>query len=283
VGVALLTLLVLSLVGAPSPAAASEPEPPFCESTTLHDYLAPLKRMPKLRELPYRGKAEPRFRGVRIGAAGPSLAVNGGRAGYQLQWDTNPRWDITVTFARVNSNGKVVQRIGQRRLRLGELAPAVIEEPSFAMPGKPAIYRTTLVIRSPSGRKLAEFGNYYRVVRPAVHALLAPEDTVYLPGETLFARVENPGAAFVLAGAEFTVEKLDGKIWAAAESPGPFPAPLFFIAPGMAGGYCTVFPIPTSMPAGKYRISQETVIIWPLQPQELRPKLRAEFEVAGTA
>jgi hypothetical protein len=49
VGIALLTLLVLSLAGAPSASAASEPEPPFCESTTLHDYRAPLKRMPKLR------------------------------------------------------------------------------------------------------------------------------------------------------------------------------------------------------------------------------------------
>jgi hypothetical protein len=279
---ALLTLLVLSLLGAPSPAAASEPEPPFCESTTLHDYLAPLQRMPKLRELPYRRVNEPPFRGVRIGAAGPSLAVNGGRAGYQFQWDTNPGWDVAVMFARVNRNGKVVQRIGQRHLRLGELAPAAIAEPSFALPGKPAFYRTILVIHSPSGRRLAEFGNYYRVVRPAVHARLAPIATVYRPGDTLFARVENPGAAFVLSGAEYTIEELMGASWVPTpESPGPFAAPLYFIAPGKAGKYCTVFPIPASMPAGRYRVSQEIVIDWPLQPQEQRPVLRAEFEVAA--
>ncbi len=41
--------------------------------------------MPKLRELPYRRVAEPTSSdGVRIGAAGPSLTVNGGKAGYQL-------------------------------------------------------------------------------------------------------------------------------------------------------------------------------------------------------
>jgi hypothetical protein len=282
VRIALLTLLAVALLGAPSPAAASELEPPFCERTTLHDYLAPLKRMPKLRELPYRRKAEPPFRGVHIGTAGPSLAVNGGRAGYQLQWDTNPRWDVTVTFARVNRNGKVVQQLGQRHLRLGQLAPAVIEEPSFAMPGKPAVYRTTLTIHSSTGRKLAEFGNYYRVIRPTVHARLAPVATVYRPGATLFARIENPGAAFVLSGEEYAIEKLEGESWVPApESPGPFATPLYFVAPGTTGSHCTVFPIPTSMPAGRYRVSQEAVIIWPLERQEERPTLRAEFEVAA--
>lgn len=279
---ALLTLLALSLLGAPSPAAASEPEPRFCESATLHDFLAPLKRMPKLRELPYRRVAEPPFRGVRVGAAGPALAVNGGRAGYQLQWDANPRWDLTVTFARVSPRGAVVQQLGQRRLRLGQLAPAEIAEPGFALPGRPALYRTTLAIRSAGGRRLAEFGNYYRVVRPTVHARMTSLATAYRPGATLYARVENPGAAYVLFGEEFTIEKLEGGNWAPApESPGPFPAPLYFVAPGTSSAHCTVFPIPASMAAGRYRVSQEAVITWPLQPQEQRPTLYAEFEVAA--
>jgi hypothetical protein len=280
---ALLTVLVLSLVGAPSAADASETEPPFCESRTLHDYLTPLKRMPKLRELPFRRRREPLFRGVRIGAAGPSLAINGGKAGYQLQWDGNPRWDVTVAFARVNRDGKVVQPIGQRRLRLGDLAPALITEPGFAMSGKPAIYRTTLVIRAPSGRKLAEFGNYYRVIRPTVHVHLAPISTVYRPGATLFARVQNPGAAFVLFGEEFAIEKLEGESWIPAPgSPGPFAIPLYFVAPGTNSSHCIVFPIPTSIPAGKYRVTQEVVISWPFEHRESRPTLRAEFEVAAT-
>jgi len=276
-----IALLVLSLLGAPSPAAASEPEPPFCKSTTLHDYLTPLKRLPKLRELPFRRVREPRFRGVHIGAAGPSLAVNGGKAGYQLQWDTNPRWDITVTFARVDGNGEVVQRIGQRHLRLGELAPALITEPGFALPGKPAIYRTTLAIRSSTGRKLAEFGNYYRVIRPTVHVRLVPDATVYRPGTTLFARIENPGAAFVLFGDGYAIEVLEGDSW--MELPDPLVTPLSFVAPGTTGSHCITFPIPTSMPTGRYRAAQETVISWPFERREKRPILRAEFEVAAAA
>ncbi|HEX3734955.1 MAG TPA: immunoglobulin-like domain-containing protein [Solirubrobacterales bacterium] len=281
-GIALLPLLVLSLLGAPSIAAASESEPPFCEKTVLRNYLAPLKRMPKLHELPFRRASENRFRGVYVSAAGPSLAVNGGKAGYQLQWDTNPRWDVTLTFARVNGGGKVVEQLGQRHLRLGELGPALITEPGFTMPGKPATYRTTLAIHSSTGRKLAEFGNYYRVIRPTVHVHLAPDATIYRPGITVFARIENPGAAFILFGDGYAIEALEGDSWVPAPvSQDHFVTPLSFVTPGTAGSHCITFPIPTSIPTGRYRASQETVISWPFERRERRPTLHAEFEVAA--
>jgi hypothetical protein len=279
----LVVVLALILVAAPSPAAAADqPEPAFCASKTLHDYLAPVKRMPELRELPYRRRAEPLFHGVRIGASGPTLAVNGGSAGYQLQWDANPKWDVTVTLARVNWRGEAVQRMGQRHLRLGELAPAVITEPHFPLPGTPAVYRTTLVIRSHSGHKLAEFGNYYRVIRHTVHARLAPNAKAYRPGATLFARVEDPGAAFVLFGEEFFIEKLEGVEWVPVPE-APFPMGLYFVAPGTTSNHCTVFPIPASMPMGRYRLSQEVVIAWPSQRRQRRPMLHAEFDVVPLA
>jgi Big-like domain-containing protein len=275
--VALLSLLVLSIV-APSHAAALGPEPAFCSSKTLHDYLAPLERTPKLRELPYRRRAEPFFRGVRIGASGPTLAVSGGSAGYQLQWDANPRWDITVTFARVSQRGKVLQSLGRRRLRLGGLAPASITEPHIPLPRQPAIYRSTLVIRSHSGRKLAEFGNYYRVIRPTVHARLALTAPAYRPGDTLFARVENPGAAFVLFGQEYAIEKAEGESWVPVLE-AQFVIGLYYVAPGLTSNHCIPFPLPTTMAPGRYRLSQEAVISWPNQPRQLRPTLHAEFDV----
>ncbi|HET9676350.1 MAG TPA: hypothetical protein VFP21_02465, partial [Solirubrobacterales bacterium] len=189
--VPLLALLGLILFTAPTPVAAAEPEPDFCAGQTLHDYLAPLERMPKLRELPYRGREDFRFRGAHLGASGRSLAVSGGSAGYQLD---------------------------------------------------------------------------------------AP---VYRPGDTLFARVENPGAAFVLFGAEFFLEKLEGEGWAPAPAaPGPFPTGLQYVAPGVTSRHCTIFPIPASIPAGRYRLAQEAAISWPSKKGQLRPKLHAEFNVA---
>lgn len=145
------------------------------------------------------------FRGLEVAASGPSLAVSGGR---------------------------VVQRMGQRHLRLGELAPAIITEPNFLLHGKPGIYRTAIVIRTPGGRKLTEFGNYYRVIRPTVHGRLASISEAYSPGDTLFARLENPGAAFVLFGEEFEIEKLEGEAWVPAGLPGAYTMPLYFVAPG---------------------------------------------------
>jgi hypothetical protein len=275
---ALLSLLALILLVTPSSAAALESEPAFCRSETLHDYLAPLKRMPKLRELPYRAREDFRFRGVHIGASGPALAISGGSAGYQLQWDATPKWDITVTLARVNGRGRVVKRIGQRHQRLTGLPPIGEVEPHFSLSGKPALYRTTLVIRSHSGRRLAEFGNYQRVISPSVHTRLALDAPTYRPGDTLFGRVENPGAAIVLFGQEYKIEKLEGESWVPVVE-AQFVIPLYWVAAGVTSGHCIPFTIPTSMPTGRYRLSQEAVISWPRLRGQLRPTLHAEFEV----
>jgi hypothetical protein len=273
-------LLVLILLVSATPAAAAEPEPAFCKKEVLHDYLAPLERMPKLRELPYRAREDFRFRGAHLGASGRLLAVSGGSAGYQLQWDANQNWTISVTFARVNSRGKVIRWMGERRFRLSRLAPATIVEPHVVLSGAPATYRTTLVIRSHSGRKLAKFGNYYRVIRPTVHAHLVSDAPAYRPGSTLFARVENPGAAFVLFGAEFFVEKLEGESWIPAPgAPGPFPTGLQYVAPGLTSRHCTIFPIPAALSTGRYRLAQEAAISWSSKKGQLRPMLHAEFDV----
>jgi hypothetical protein len=282
IGVVVLLVLVLA-VGAPGAAAAAGTEAGFCETKTLHDYLTPLKGMPKLRERPFRARSEPLFRGVRIGASGPSLAVNGGSAGYQLQWDENPGWDITVTLAQVRRDGSTVEELGRRRVRLGALAPALVTEPHFALPGRPAFYRTTLAIQGRSGRKVAEFGNYYRVVRPRIDIRLVPEAPSYRPGETLMARLENPGTAFALLAEESTVEGLQGESWGPVPDVPAISTPLQFVAPGTTSARCVTFTIPASMPPGQYRLANETVISWPSDESHRRPELHAEFEVTAGA
>lgn len=277
-----LAALSLAVLATANRTAAAEGEPAFCERQTLHDYLTPLQRMPKLRELPYRRVAEPFFRGVRIGASGPSLAVGGGSAGYQFQWDKNPKWDVTVRLAQVNENGAVVLWIAERRLRTGALRPAEIVEPHFGLPNRPGFYRTMLMIRTSSGRKVAKFGNYYRVVRPKIATSFVTEAATYRPGETALARLDNTGAAFALFGEGFTVEGLRGETWGPVpEAPGPYTTGLQFVAPGSTSGHCLVFPVPTAMPPGRYRLAQETVISWPTEPKQRRPILYAEFEVTA--
>lgn len=285
-GVASLAALALLAVAMPRQAAAAEGQPAFCESVTLHDYLTPLKRMPKLRELPFRRKAEPLFRGVRIGASGPSLAVGAGSAGYQLQFpipaDKNPSWDITVNLTQVNAKGAVVLRMGERRLRSAAMRGGGVAEPHFGLPERPGFYRTIMVIRTTSGGKVATFGNYYRLVKPKTDMRFVPNAASYRPGETVFSRLENPGAAFALYGEGFKVEGLQGAVWGPVPAaPGPYGIGLQYVAPGTTSRYCLPFLIPTTMPAGHYRLAQETVISWPSLHGQHRPILYTEFEVTA--
>jgi hypothetical protein len=283
-GMVVLAALSTAVLATANGAAAAEGEPAFCERQTLHDYLTPLQRMPKLRERPYRGMAEPFFRGVRIGASGPSLAVGAGSAGYQFQWDRNPKWDITVNLAQVNAKGVVVLRIAERRVRTAALRPAEVVEPHFGLPIRPGFYRTTLMIRTSSGRRVAKFGNYYRVVKPNVDASFVTDAATYRPGETVFAHLDNRGAAFALFGEGFKVEGLQGETWGPVpEAPGPYTTGLQFVAPGTTSNHCLPFPIPATLPPGRYRLAQETVITWPSLPGQHRPILTTEFEVTAAA
>ncbi|HTR73842.1 MAG TPA: hypothetical protein VMH33_01110 [Solirubrobacterales bacterium] len=281
--ISLFVAALLATVAVPGTYAA-EPEPSFCATRTLHDYLTPLKSMPKLREIPYRAQSNAHFRGVDVGSSGPALSIGGGSsAGYQLQWDKNPGWLLTLTFAQVNQRGRVVRSLGERHTGLASLPGGLgIAEPRIYLPPRPGIYRTTMVIRSHSGRRLATFGNYYRVIRPKIDNRLVTDAPTYQPGSTLLARVENPGATTVLFGEEFKIEQLSGGTWGpASAAPGPITTGLYWLAAGTAGGMCDSFPIPPSMPAGKYRVAQEAVVNWNSRKTELRPILYAEFEVAA--
>jgi hypothetical protein len=169
--------------------------------------------------------------------------------------------------------------MGERRLRTIALKPAETVEPRFRLPERPGFYRTILTIRSSTGREIAKFGNYYRLVKPKPNMYFTAQAATYRPGETVFARLENPGLAFALYGEEFKVEGLQGETWGpVAAAPGPFHTALQFVAPGTTG-HCLDFPIPAGLPAGRYRLSQETVISWPSLHGQHRPVLHAEFEV----
>lgn len=278
---ALLSLLALCATAAP--ASAAEAEPPFCKRHVLHDYLAPLQGLPKLREPPYRRTGKyVRFHGAMISASSPTLIVGSARAGFELGWDRNPKWQLTLTVNQVDWHGRVQRRVGVRHLPLGALGQALFAEPNIVLGGPPALYRATLVIRSARGRMLGQFGSYYRVVRPSVNGRLTTSSPTYPPGGTLFARIENPGAAFVLFGAEFKIEKLEDESWIPApETPDVFTMGLYNVAPGVTSGHCTVFPIPTTTPPGIYRLSQEAIFSWPGERRDgqIRPTLHAEFAV----
>ena len=138
------------------------------------------------------------------------------------------------------------------------------------MPGQPALYRTTLTIRSAGGRKLAGFGNYYRVVRPTVNVRLTSIAPVYRPGATLYAEsrtsappssspMRNPRSKSSRAKAECRCRNRRASSRRSTSSRRERPA-----ATARSSRSRPRCP-------GRYRLSQEAVISWPFERRERRP------------
>lgn len=280
--VALLALLMLSLaspLAGPASAITYEPEPAFCERQQLHDFLAPLERMPKLRQ-------PPRNEGIGFGPeklrlrAAPSMLVGGGEVGATLaiaqRRGLRLPWTATATLVEVNGKGRPAGKPRRLVKRVGWLKPFKGDRLRFKVPDDPAFYRVTVVFRGASGQKLGRFGFYYRVVRPIQRAILRLDASSYRPETTVFARVENFGTLPVWYGVPYSIERLVSGSWVEApESPdGPWILPLLSSPPGYSGP-CNGFWIPGSTPPGRYRF------VKPLdsgKPEATRA-LTAEFDV----
>jgi hypothetical protein len=283
--VALGSILTLAALARPAGAAIDVVRPPFCEGEILHDYLAPLDRLPDLHSPPPNGQLGFGSHNILV-RQGSGLVVGEGSVGFSLDLDNynhpaRPGWDVTAELSEVNWRGmsiRTVDRLRRRVLKIGREHSADFE---FSVGAKPAVYRVTTVFRSLSGKKLGGFGSYFRVVPPTKHARLGLNGDTYQPGQAVFGRVENFGTEPVAYGVPYAIERLEGEAWAKApESPGgPWVMPLLWSLPGMSGN-CDDFPIPATMPPGRYRMTKE--IEFPDRESRLgknQTVVTAEFEV----
>lgn len=273
-GIALLTTIVVGS-GPSASAVTYETAPPFCGGALLRDYLAPLKRMPKLRS-PSTGQV----------GFGPSnlllkasrrLIVGEGEIEYWLSLQkpkpsVRLNWIVTATLTRVNARGRAVEMVGRSRRHVGSVDRSDFPGARFEVGGEPATYRLIVAFRSDTGDRLGYYGFYYRAVLPTHDLRLGLNAGSYRPEQTVFARVENLGTVRVSYGAGYAIQRFEGSAWRKApESPGRFIKPLYNVAPGMASGRCHGFWIPPTMPPGRYRMSK---VVWsPESP------LTAEFDV----
>jgi hypothetical protein len=189
----------------------------------------------------------------------PPLLVGEGAVGYSLYLNqapsVHPNWTLTTTLARVDAKGRVTKVVERRRRRVTKISPSRGAGVRFAVPDKPAAYRVAIGFRNKKGRQLGSFGFYVLAVAPSVNTRVSLNASSYRREQTVFARVENLGAASALFGASYTIERLEAGEWVKApESPlGPWPASLLIVGPGRTGP-CDEFRIPSSMPGGTYRI-----------------------------
>lgn len=279
--IALAAVALTIALASPAQAATPEAEPPFCQQTTLRDFLAPLERLPKLEQPKPDGQLG--FTKARVTLKPTAqLVVGGGAVGFKLQRPPNlptihPDWTVVANLSPFDWRGNPGRVAGYGKRKVAKLGRGRGGGLAFEVAAKPGPYQLQIKFRSRDGRLLAIYGFYFLVVKPFKDRRLALNATAYRPGETVFGRVENLGTMTTAYGFHYAIERLDGSQWSLApESPSGAILAITFSPPGGTGP-CLPFPIPASMPAGHYRMSKEVDGIADVS---RATTLTAEFDVA---
>jgi hypothetical protein len=172
---ALGALLIGGLSTTPSVEAAD-----FCDTKVIYDYERPLKHLPPVPAPPRDAHLDFAPSRIYLGqsAYGP-LQVGPGKRGFTLSY--SPRegsllpsrqldWQITSRLVMVNRTGDQVRRPREVERYVKRLRPDNEGrlEFTFEVPGDPALYRLEIVFESKTGRRLARFGENFRVLRPSL-------------------------------------------------------------------------------------------------------------------
>jgi len=222
-------------------------------------------------------------------AALPQLLVGKGKVGFELARDHDGPlarfdWNVSVTAARVypGKRSTLIEKLWDYRKRIRTLGRTHPLRLTFPVGGSPAFYRVSVRFENANGKLLGWYGAYFRVVSRTRDARLGLNSTSYRPGDAVLARVENLGTEYAFYGVPYRIERFDGSAWAIApESPrGPTILVLLSSPPGQTGDRCSVFSVPATMPAGRYRMSKDVSYGVSFPHDIHRETLTAEFEVA---
>jgi len=276
----------LALQAPRAAAAIYEPSTSFCAEPVVRDFLAPLAQMPKLHAPGTTGRVGfgPHSLVIR---SRPALIDEEKKVGYTLALRHSKPvahldWDVVTTLSLVDRRGRPFELIRQVKRHVNSVTRGKGAGVHFRVGPEPGFYRLTSIFRDSSGRKLGGYGFYFRSVAPTERAPLVLLADSIRPGQEVGARIENLGTTLVRYGVPYVIERFDGAAWALApESPrGPWIAIGFQAFPGRAGK-CSIFPAPTSMPPGRYRMTKSvSVYRGDLSPREIRDHLvSAEFDV----
>jgi len=297
-----LAVLVLSgWVSAPTAASAG-----FCETEVIRNYVKPLERLPKLRGLP--AGAELPF-----GPKGLSLRRKGGEqpllfeskeVGFTLSYKRSeggvprPRldWLVTTSLVRVDRRGRTLRLMASSHRGVTRPGPRVprTEKGShtpfrLSFDFEPGLYRLEIVFEDRAGQRLGRFGEYFRALRPKREApRFSLNGTIFRPGDTAIARVENYGGGWLTFGVGYAIEFFDGSNWAPVQLPfDAVPAIKLGAGPGVSAS-CWRYPIPGDAAFGLYRFVETVeqhpgVKAPPVSSYGTPFTLTAEFQVQATS
>jgi hypothetical protein len=237
----------------------------FCEGRTLHDYERVLEQLPPVRKPPEQLPFGPRNLSFYSAAFSRVVVGKGGFFGYGFFDETyrsrvlDLDWDVTTTLTRVGRRGGVIRTVATQHRYLGVVENIGEERGlSFSVPATSALYRYGIEFRDhASGEALGSYAEYFRVVKPTYHVRLGIDRTVFRPGQTAYARVENRGSVWAGFGLGFDIQHLGPSGWRRdpASPSGLVPAVLVAAKSGTAG-WCMRFRIPPDLAPGRYRFAK---------------------------
>jgi hypothetical protein len=252
--------------------------------------MKPLATMPKLPAAPLTDRLPFGPRNVFFSRVGQSpLVIGGGEIGFGLDYSetaTKPTgrrlsWIVTAKLSRAIA-GNDWGAIDSRQLR-GLSFPSG-HQLAFTVSGKPAIYRIEVVFRDGSGKKLARYGQYFRVLRPTLDAKLSLDKSAFYPGEVVAPWLDNHGTEPLFYGLAYSIESFNGNGWerASIAPSGIVPLIGLWSGPGESAS-CWRFTVPTNAPPGLYRFVWKGNVARAESIAQRRPlTLIAEFEILPT-
>jgi hypothetical protein len=227
---AAIAIAVVALLAASSPtgslaakqkATAPAAPAPFCSSTVIDNYRAPLERLQPIPALPEGGVPAFAPDGMSLAPTGPQgVLVGGSNIGYRLTNDAPAggkerrlNWTVLERLIRFTNKGQTPHPSGLKRINLKQLPAGKHRGLTFPIPSTPAIYSLEVTIQNRRGRLLGRYGEYLRVVERKVEVgiTLAAYDKV-VPGSYLESCFENHGSATVTPTGT-SLERFDGSSW----------------------------------------------------------------------
>lgn len=271
----LLTFCVLvALVAGLSAGSSSAEAADFCDTEKIHDYAKPLKRLPRIPAPPFDGPLDfaPSRTFIGLYSPGP-LQVGPGKRGIALNfspYEESPKpsrrldWQITSRLVKLDRSGRRIGNPREIEKHVKRLWPDSEKyhglDFSFDVPGRPASYRYEISFSNSGSRRLARFGENFRVLKPSLDVDLVLNGTTFRRGEAVRAWLVNRGVAFLGFGLGETIEYWDGTIWTAppVSFPGsgkPVPAIGLSAGPGEKTS-CWETTIPANAVPGTYRFGK---------------------------
>lgn len=278
---ALLLAVCLGLIAVPSASAS------FCETGVVKDYLAPLKRLPKLRTLQWPDKDLPFGpSGLKLVKTADAQRANrlvvvgeGPRSrpvGFTLMNDSSGSpgradldWLMTGQLVRVSGGDRI---LATKTRRVDTLRPDDQRRVAFPMPSRPGIYRIEISFEGESDSSLGHYADYFRVMPAKQETQVSLSTASVRPGETIDACLINSGTASVSYGEGFTIEYFDGSTWSRAPiSPAGAISMIGLVAGPGEQIRLPSFYIPSNPSPGLYRYVWDGMVR-PAQPIVLSPE-----------